>query len=170
MNRKFVLGGVVVVLVVASALGAAVYTGAGPAPGGDSGETIEEFPSDDDAASADETDAFSFAIDEIEECGQTCRDVTATLENDQNESASDVTVYTRIYAGADSTDTDDFVWEGSEAVGNMEAGSDHTSTERVELSLQDARKIDQEDGWITVVTTVQSDDTTITFQENRQVA
>jgi len=170
MNRKFALGGVFVVLVVASALGAAVYTGVGPAPGGDSDETIEEFPSDDDAGSADETDAFSFEIDEIEECGQTCRDVTATLENDQDESASDVTVYTRIYAGADSTDTDDLVWKGSEPVGDMETDSDHTTTERVELSLQDARKIDQADGWITVVTTVQSDDTTITFQDNRQVA
>ena len=169
MNRKAALGGVLVVLVVASALGAAVYTGVGPAPGGDSGETVEEFPTDDGDASADEMDAFAFAIDEIEECGQTCRDVTATLENNQNETASDVTVYTRIFAGADTTDTDDLVWEGSEAVGEMEAGGDHTSTERVELSLQDAREIDQENGWITVVTTVQSDETTITFQDNRQV-
>jgi len=170
MNRTYVIGGVLVVLVVASALGAAVYTGAGPAPGGDSGETVEEFPTGDDSSSSDETDAFTFAIDEIEECGQTCRDVTATLDNNQNESASNVTVYTRIFAGQENTDTNDIVWEGSEAAGDMGAESAHTTTERVELSLQDARKIDQEDGWITIVTTVESDETTITFQDDEQVA
>jgi hypothetical protein len=42
--------------------------------------------------------------------------------------------------------------------------------ERVELSLQEARKIDQENGWITILTTVESDDTTVTFQESEQVA
>jgi len=52
----------------------------------------------------------------------------------------------------------------------MEPGADHTTTERVELSLQDARKIDQEDGWITILTTVESDDTTVTFQDSERVA
>ena len=177
MNRTYLIGGIAVVLVVAVGLGAALYTGAGPAPGGDSGDEIEEFPTADDAdtedsdtTSPDETDPFSFGIDEIEECGDTCRDVTATLDNNQNETATNVTVYIRIFAGQDNTDTEDIVWEGTEDAGTMAAGEDHTTTERVELSLQDARKIDQENGWITILTTVESDDTTVTFQDSEQVA
>ena len=177
MNRTYLIGGIAVVLVVAVGLGAALYTGAGPAPGGDSGDEIEDFPTADDAdtedsdtTSPDETDPFSFGIDEIEECGDTCRDVTATLDNNQNETATNVTVYIRIFAGQDNTDTEDIVWEGTEDAGTMAAGEDHTTTERVELSLQDARKIDQENGWITILTTVESDDTTVTFQDSEQVA
>lgn len=178
MNRTYLIGGAVVVLVVAVSLGAALYTGAGPAPGGDSGDEIEDFPTENDAdtgedsdtTSPDETDPFSFVIDDIEECGETCRDVTATLDNNQNETATNVTVYIRIFAGQDNTETDDIVWEGTEDAGTVAAGEDHTTTERVELSLQDARKIDQENGWITILTTVESDDTTVTFQESEQVA
>lgn len=177
VNRTYLIGGAVVVLVILVGLGAALYTGIGPAPGGDSGEEIEDFPTaddaeteDSDATASDETDPFSFVIDDIEECGETCRDVTATLDNDQDTTASNVTVYIRIFAGQDNTDTDGIVWEGTEDAGSMAAGESHTTTERVELSLQDARKVDQEDGWITIVTTVESDDTTVTFQDSEQVA
>jgi hypothetical protein len=52
----------------------------------------------------------------------------------------------------------------------MDPGTSHTTTERVELSLRDARKVDQNDGWITILTTVESDDTTVTFQNSEQVA
>ena len=177
MNRTYLIGGAVVVLVVAVSLGAALYTGAGPAPGGDSGDEIEEFPTADDTdteasdtTSPDETDPFSFMIDDIGECGDTCRDVTASLNNHQDETATNVTVYIRIFAGQDNTDTEDVVWEGTEDAGTLAADEDHTTTERVELSLQDARKIDQEDGWITILTTVESDNTTVTFQDSEQVA
>ena len=175
MNNKYLIGGIVVILVVAAGIGAALYTGVGPAPGGDSGDEIDEFPTEDDTDTdgSDTTapdDPFSFTIDNIEECGETCRDVTATLDNNQNETATDVTIYIRIFAGQDNTDTDDIVWEGTEDAGTMEAGADHTTSERVELSLQDARKIDQEDGWITILTTIESDDSTITFQDSEQVA
>jgi len=146
-------------------------------PAGIQATRVEEFPTADDAdagdsdtTAPDETDPFSFNIDEIEECGETCRDVTATLDNNQDETATNVTVYIRIFAGQDNTDTDDIVWEGTEDAGTMEPGADHTTTERVELSLQDARKIDQEDGWITILTTVESDDTTVTFQDSERVA
>ena len=173
MNRTYLIGGLLVVLVVVISIGAALYTGVGPAPGGDSGEEIEDFPIGEDAdadVSSDETDPFSFVIDDIEECGQTCQDVTATLHNNQDETATNVTVYIRIFAGQDNTDTDDIVWEGTEDAGTMEAGEDYTTTEHVELSLRDARKIDQEDGWITILTTVESDDTTVTFQDSERVA
>ncbi|WP_245883351.1 hypothetical protein [Halalkaliarchaeum desulfuricum] len=128
----------------------------------DDGET--ETTLDDDA------EPFSFVIDDIEECGATCRDVTSTLTNTQNETATDVTVYIRIFAGEDNTATDDIVWEGTEEAGTLAPAEEHTTTERVELSLQDARKIDREDGWITIQTTVESDETTVTYQDSEQVA
>jgi len=168
-RRTYLIAGVLGVLVVAVALGSALYLGVGPAPGGDSGEEIEEFPTADSTPSSD-ADPFSFVIDDIEQCGETCRDVTATLDNNQDQTATDVTVYIRIFAGQDNTETDDIVWEGTEHAGTMDAGSDHTTTQRVELSLQDARKVDQEDGWITILTTVESDETTVTFQDSEQVA
>jgi len=69
-------------------IGAALYTGVGPAPGGDSGDEIDEFPTEDDtdtdgSDTASPDDPFSFTIDDIEECGETCRDVTATLDNNK---------------------------------------------------------------------------------------
>ena len=177
-SRRAYLAAAGVATVGATGVGAALYTGTGPAPGGDSGDEIEEFPTeeppDDEeeegAASTDDDDPFEFAIDEIEECGQTCRDVTATLFNRQTETATGVTTYTRIFAGEANTDPDDVVWEGSVEIGEMDAESSHTTTERVELSLQDARTIDQEDGWVTILTSVDTDETTVTFQDSERVA
>ncbi|MCQ4334075.1 hypothetical protein KM295_11410 [Natronomonas sp. F2-12] len=175
MNTNYLIGGLLVVL-VASVLGVALYAGMGPAPGGGSGEEIEEFPTEGDADDgtdatlSDDTEPFSFTIDDIEECGETCRDVTATLDNNQNGTATDVTVYIRIFAGEGNTETGDVVWEDIEDVGEMDAGGTHTTTKRVELSLQDGRSVERNNGWITILTTVESDDTTVTFQESRQVA
>ena len=175
MNRKYAIGGVLVVVVLAVAVGAMMYTGAGPAPGDSSSEPIEEFPTEESAddgsgtMSSDDMEPFRFTVDNTEECGTTCRDVTATLNNEQNETATGITTYVRIYAGENNTDTGDIVWEGTSDIGTLEAGESHTTTERVELSLQDARKVDQNNGWITIQTTVESDDTIVTFQENEQV-
>lgn len=170
IDRKYLIGGILVVLVLAVGVGAAVYYGVGPAPGGESSDPIEDFPVGTPAEPDSETAPFTFTIDDFEECGATCRDVTATLHNQQDEAATDVTVYTRVFAGENNTDTDDLVWEGTEAVGTIEAGASYTSTERVELSLQEARKVDKHDGWVTIVTTVESNEVTVTFQDSEQVA
>ncbi|MBX0324167.1 hypothetical protein EGH21_14105 [Halomicroarcula sp. F13] len=177
-TKLLAVGGVV--LLLAGAAGA-VLTGFGPASGGDSGSDVESFPTetpaerttDSGGADSAETTAtatppFGFTIDDIENCGQTCRDVTSTLTNQQDTTATDVTVYTRIYAG-NGTDGD-VVWEGSEPVGTLDAGESYTATKRVELSYSEALAIENEDGWITVQTTVQSDDRTVTFTDQRQVA
>lgn len=183
VNRTHaVVGGLLVAIILAVGIAAAFYTGAGPAPGGsDGGEELADFPTataaaegttdgDTESTATPEPAPFSFTIDTIEECGQTCRDVTATLHNNQDTTATGVTVFIRMFAGQDNTDTDDLVWEGKEEIGTLEGGASHTTTERVELSLQEARKIDQEDGWITLLTTVKTDDTTVTFKESEQVA
>lgn len=180
MNGKLAVG-IAVLLVAGVAVAGAVVTGFGPAPGGDTGTpaptpestgTVYDS-SGSDSSSTDDTATsgplFSFSIDNIDKCGQTCRDVTATLSNEQDTAASNVTVYTSIYAG-NSTDSSDRVWSGTEDVGNMEAGGTHTSTNRIELSFAEANQIQNNDGWITVVTTVESAEQTVTFKDRRQVA
>jgi hypothetical protein len=177
MNGTKLIGGVLVVAVLV-AVGVAAIGGVGPA-GGEAGAaddgTDEEFPAaettnDSEAATSGDGTPFTFGVDEVNECGQTCRDVTATLYNEQNQTATDVTTYIRIYAGENTTDPDAVVWEGTVDVGTLDPNASETTTQRVDLSFQDALEVDRNDGWITIQTTVESADTTVTFRESRQVA
>ena len=181
MNQRYAIGAVLAAVLLAFGFAAVLYAGVGPAPDGNADDSIEEPPtvtptSDGSDDGSSETPAsgdrapFSFTVEDVEECGLTCRDVTATLHNERNETASDVTVFTRIFAGEDSTEPADLVWEGSETVGTMERSSSHTTTERIELSLWDAREIDRRGGWITIVTTVRTDAETVMFQRSERVA
>lgn len=112
--------------------------------------------------------AFDFDIGSVEECGQTCRDVTATLVNQQERRATGVSVYTRIHAGR-GTDGD-VVWEGTYDVGALGPSASETETQRVELGYFDALKVQRQDGWITIVLTIETDRQTVRFQERRDVA
>lgn len=122
----------------------------------------------DASGDADSVPPYTFAVETIEECGQTCRDVTVRLDNNRDEAATGVSVYTRIFAG-NSTDSGDKVWEEKRDVGTVEAGSSTTETSRVELSYSEGFQVQQADGWITILTTVESDDVTITFKQRRDV-
>lgn len=190
MSRTTLAAGIVVLLVVVGGAAGLAF-GVGPAPGGaGTSEDIDDFPEQtgdssngiDDSSETDDQTAendggstqavssppFTFSIEQIEECGSTCRDVTVTLNNERNQTAENVTVYTRIYAG-NSTDEDDRVWQGKKSVGTLDADSSVTKTQRVSLSYADAYAVKQNDGWVTIVTTVQSDDETVTFEERRDV-
>jgi len=182
MNLKLILAAV---LVVGVGAGAVVVAG-DVLPGGGSAADSEPFPTstptgDETATGGSDggeptttagtstaTPPFGFTIDNIEKCGQTCRDVTSTLTNHQDTTAESVTVYTRIFAGQ-GTDGDE-VWRGSEDVGTLPAGESYTTTRQVELSFADGLKIENNDGWITVQTTVETGDQTVTFTDERQVA
>ena len=183
MNRAVVLAGLLVAVVVVGGVGAVGDIDLGPVgtepvsdddsaagsdteseDGSDSGSDIREFPAAD-ADGADEP--FAFRIEEIENCGDTCREVTAAVENTQTESAEEVTVETRIFAGENSTE--ELIWETTEDVGTLAAGETDTSTERVDLSLSEAYAIEQNDGWITIETTIESAEETVTVRETRQV-
>jgi len=128
----------------------------GPSDTGDSDGGVARIP------------PFAFTVDAIEGCGRTCRDVTSTLTNQQNSTAADVTVYTGIYAG--NTTDGDVVWEGSEDVGTLEAGASYTTTRRVDLSFSDAVAIQRAGGWITIRTTIETADRTVTLTSRRKVA
>lgn len=181
MNLKLLLAAVVV---VGAGVGAIVVAG-DVLPGGNSEPDSEPFPtatphggettSDTDSTPTPTTDEastatppFGFAIDTIEECGQTCRDVTSTLSNQQDTTAENVTVHTRILAGQ-GTDGD-VVWRGSEDVGTLPAGESYTTTRQVELSFADALTVENNGGWITVQTTVETADGSVTFTDERRVA
>ncbi|ELZ81187.1 hypothetical protein C454_09086 [Haloferax gibbonsii ATCC 33959] len=124
---------------------------------------------DGDASESESVPPFGVVVDNIEKCGQTCRDVTSTITNQQDADSSGVTVYSRIFVG-NSTDPDDEVWRGSQAVGDLAAGESYTTTKRVKLSYSEAFAVRQADGWITVQTTIETDDRTLTYTEQRDVA
>lgn len=173
-NRSIVIGVVALVVVAVP-----VFLAAGPGFGGggtDAASADDPFPTETpsdsttgavDAEATDTGPSFAFEIDRIESCGETCRDVTTTLTS-EDAPATDVTVYTRIYAG-NGTDGD-VVWEGSEPVGDLDAGESYTGTKRMGLSVTDAFAVQRAGGWITIRTTIQSEERTVTTTEGRKVA
>lgn len=178
MNTKLLLAVVVVVAVGAGAVVAAgdLFAGGNDTDtdsfptatpeSDDGGETTIES-GDSSTTTATPTPPFGFAINAIEECGQTCRDVTSTLTNQQDATAENVTVYTRIVVGQGTGG--DEIWRGQEDVGTLSAGESYTAEKRVELSLSDGLAVENNDGWITVQTTVETEEQTVTFTDERQV-
>jgi hypothetical protein len=183
MNRK----GIAIAAVVVVALGGiagALITGFGPAPGGESGSAPSSTPYDDTvvvggtdsggggsgggggggAAATDQPQPFTFVIENITKCGQTCRDVNGTVVNQQNHTAEDVVVRSEIYTDGD------MIWSGSSEVGDLAAGEAYTDQKRVDLSYSEAYKVQQNDGKIVVKTYVQTAETTYVFKDTRDVA
>ena len=146
-------------------------TASAPESGGDSSTTAGGGSGSGDSGGGTTEAAqrpFALDIESVEECGQTCRDVTATVENQQDSQATGVTVYTRIHVGR-GTDGD-VIWEGTNQVGTLAAGSSETDTQRIELGYFDAIAVERADGWITIVLSIDTDRQTVTFQERRDVA
>lgn len=158
-------GGLAVLAGIVSLPGSAVSPATTPdsAPSSDAGDSSTPAESPTDTSDT----PFSFAVENIEECGRTCRDVTTSLTNQQSTAATGVAVETRIYAGNGTSG--DPVWSGEESVGDLGAGESRTAVKRVDLSLSDALAIEQNGGWITIETTVQSDSETMTVVERRKV-
>lgn len=183
-TRLFAVCGIVALLLVGTTGAVASGNGYGPAPGPDRGASAGTYhpgatapPASSDDGGSDATasggtasDAQSFTViaDNTEKCGRTCRDVTSTVTNEQDVTAEDVSVSTRIFAGK-GTDGDQ-VWQGSEDVGTLGAGESHTATKRITLSFGDAWSVKRADGWITIRTTVESAEGTETLLEQRKVA
>ncbi|MFB6092281.1 MAG: hypothetical protein ABEK02_04630 [Haloquadratum sp.] len=173
-----------VVVAVIIALGAGLVIVGGDALFGDDDATSEPFPTatptaqptaesqsgggSDATATATPTPPFTLTIQSVEQCGQTCRDVTSSLTNQQNETAESVTVYTRIFAGRGTSG--DVVWRGEAAVGTLAPGETYTTTRTVDLTFSEALAVKNRDGWITIQTTVETADRTVTFTQQRQVA
>lgn len=130
--------------------------------GGGSGSASEG------GSSANTPPPYDFDVLRTENCGNTCRDVTVQLTNNRDARADGVVVTTRIYAG-NTTGENARVWEGRREVGTLESGGSTTKTQRVSLSYFEALSIQRKGGWITIVTTVESEAVTRTFEERRKV-
>lgn len=135
--------------------------------GGESGNASETT-----AANASTTQQsgppFTFTVQSIENCGTTCRDVTVKLTNNTDQTAKNVEVYTRIFAGK-TTKQGAKIFEERRQVGDIPAGGSKTETTRVKLSYSEGFKVQQNDGWITILTTVSSEERTFTFKQQRDV-
>jgi hypothetical protein len=193
MQGKHIAIAAVVVVIAVAGIAGAIVTGFGPSPGGDGGafggdSTETQTPyqntvvvgsdeteaggggggggdSDGDGtATATQPDPFAFVIDNISECGNTCRIVNATIVNQQDTAATGVSVRSEIYTGGDK------IWQGSSDVGTLEAGESFSDSKRVELSYGEAYKIEQNDGEILIKTYVVTDDGTYVFKERRNVS
>lgn len=176
-DRKLAVAGLAVLVVVGGALGVLALQ---DAMGGNAGEvTPTATPSgggsggggggDGSGGSERTTERppFAMRIESVEPCGQTCRDVTATIVNNQERRATGVTVYTEIYAGDDTDGT--MIWEGTEDVGTLDPGASETDTKRIELGFMDAAAVQGSDGRITILVTVETDRQTVNFVRHRDV-
>ncbi|SFR89274.1 hypothetical protein SAMN05216559_0603 [Halomicrobium zhouii] len=181
--RLFAVCGIAVLLVVGSGGAVASGFGSGPGPGfgpdnapgnGAAPGEAPASPPDNgggDSGGDDETTdepAFTVVADNTEKCGRTCRDVMSTVTNQQNATAEDVTVSTQIFAGKEGNGRQ--VWQGSADVGTLAGGESHTATKRIELGFGDAVAVTGAGGWVTIETTVESDEETVTITERRDVA
>ncbi len=132
--------------------------------------------SEDDSSAVDTLDTepersgppFVPELENMEECGETCREATVALQNNMNVNAENVVVYVRLHAG-DSTDPDDVVWGENRNIGTLAPGEVYRETETVDLTPQQANKVREEDGIVTAKATVESDQATATFVERDNV-
>jgi hypothetical protein len=100
-----------------------------------------------------DTRQFQFEVLDLESCGRTCRDANVELTN-SGDAAIDVAATSRLYAGKAG---DDKVWEGTEAIGDMDAGETVQRTIRIELNFVEASKLCGANT-VTLVTVVASTD------------
>lgn len=112
---------------------------------------------------------FDIVVTSIEDCGRTCRDVTLAVTNERNETATGVEVVARLFAGKRDDDGDE-LWEGTASLGTLDPGESVTVERRVELGFVDAGRVKNDDGWVTVRTTVSGTDARTTFVSEEQVA
>jgi len=144
----------------------------GPVGGGGAGVATESTPAHtpSDAAPETRTNAsqpFTLETRAVEHCGMLCRNVTSAVTNQQSTAARDATIHTRLYVG---NDTDGEVrWRRTERMGRIDAGETYQATRRVELSLEAALAIREAGGWVTIRTTVDSADQSVTVTERREV-
>jgi hypothetical protein len=157
------LGGLVVVLVAAVALGMSGPTGT-TAAGADGGSPATPATTATPQPAASSAPAIAMRVRSIESCGTRCRSVTVALSNEGSASARDVRVSTRI------TTDGTLVWEGGSDVGRLDAGQTVTRTRTVRVGYVDAARIEANDGVVRIETTVRTASGTRVFTDERDVS
>lgn len=171
MDRKRWLGAVAVIAVVLAAgvlmmggTGPATSNASNPSPDGPSSGTASVNDTAGQNDTAETGEEWSFTIDSIESCGNTCRDVAATLENTGNTTRTGVTVTTKVYADGE------LLWEGTEDAGTLGSGESDTATRRVDVGYTGGLAIESNDGYVTIRTMVSYDGGRTVFEDRKQVA
>jgi hypothetical protein len=138
--------------------------------GGGETDAVTESPTVPTPSDTPTTDGQPFTLDTrgVEACGMLCRNVTSTVTNEQSTVARDVTIHTRLYAGIDTEG--EVRWEATERVDRLGPGETYSTTQRVELPLEDALAIRDADGWVTIRTTVESANQSVTVTDRREAA
>lgn len=172
MVRPLAIG--VALFVVLSGAGAVVSgtptaSSADPSADAPSASTVQQAPEGTTAtetgtANESEQRQFDLSIENISECGLSCRDVTVSAVNTGNTTAQNVTVETQLEAG------ETVVWRGNDSVSELEPNESSTVTKRVQLGPFEAYAVQQNDGYLTANTTVTWDGGNETFTERRKVA
>lgn len=111
--------------------------------------------------------AFTFQIDEVTDCGLTCRTVTATVENRQSAAVA-TTAETRLYAG-NTTASDAQLFQETRDLGTLQPGESTTTNTDVDLSASEAVAVEDAGGWVTIVTVVTDGDEQVRSVERRKV-
>jgi hypothetical protein len=107
---------------------------------------------------------FTLDVEKLDDCGNTCRDVTVSLTNNGGNPRENVSVTTNVYAGQDS------VWQGEASVGTLASDESTRRTEHVDVGYVGGAKIERNGGTVTIETVVRWDGGAATYREQRQVA
>jgi hypothetical protein len=150
-----------------TATGVETTTGDGPATDGGTaggGGGVDGDGGDDASPTATpEPATFRLVVDGVERCGTTCRDVTVAIRNVGGRSAENVDVRVRLLADGDQ------LWSGTESFDAIGTGEERRQTRRVDVGFVGGAKVQANDGYVTIETTIEWDGGRQTFSERRKV-
>ncbi|MFB6150114.1 MAG: hypothetical protein ABEJ48_10660 [Halobacteriales archaeon] len=117
---------------------------------------------------ASDQSLFSLTVVGAASCGLTCRDVTIELTNNRARSVTNVVLVARVFAGR-TTEADAIVWRGRTRIGTMTAQGTTIVSRQIGLSLAEGNAVRKQNGWVTVVVTIDSDAGSATITRELQV-
>lgn len=189
MKRRSLLsrvGGIGAVTAVAGCLSGGGDEGTGTGDAGEQ-ETLEPVTSEtaastdtasttesEETSGSDETEVtatatvdapdvnFQTEVENIEKCAKTCRTLTYAVQNRGAETAPDVVVRIRVLTGGEK------VYDEKQSVGTIEARSQRTGITRdIDVGLLGGRKIQNNDGEVTIKLTPTAAGVSETFTYER---
>ena len=119
-----------------------------PPPTQETDESATDEGDDETANGSEDTPIeFNVLVDEITECGRTCRTLDYTVQNRGTEDATGVVSRIRVY----TPDTDgDQVFDDEQEIGDLDANTQRSATKDIDTGLVDGRKIQDNDGDIDI--------------------
>ena len=138
-------------------------TGHGSAAGPDGESAATDGPDPAAHTPSNGSEHVSLSVENVSDCGDRCRRVTANLTNVGNETPTNVTAETRVLADGS------LLWNRTHDFETLSVNESANRTARIDLGLRDALVVAGNDGWMTTETTVSWDGDNATFVERRHV-